>query len=244
MRRTNMTTIDKTQGYVILWRSIMDSAIWTNPKLLKVYQWCLFRANYKPLEEYKGLKKLNINPGQFITSYPHAKGELSMATGTIYNYINLLKAERIIESKSYNKYTVITVLNWNDLQNPERISETKMKANCKQNETDNTYNTLNTDRDSLYEQKKDTKLENHLSYLLSVPSGDLLELSNKYAASQEQVKSKAEDLYNYCKAKGKTYSNYNAFLSNALKRDFGLRASLSAFPERPGFVDAKTLKYH
>ncbi len=236
--------IDKSQGFVLMWRSIIDTAIWSNPKLLKVYQWCYFRANFKPVEEYKGLRKVNLTPGEFITSFPHAAEQLNMSQGTVYNYINLLKAERIIERTSYNKYTIITILNWNDLQNPKRFSENKMKTDYKQNETDNTRNTLNTDRDTSHKQEKDIKPENQVSYLLSIPSKELLELSNKYAAGQEQIKSKAEDLYNYCEAKGKTYSNYKAFLSNTLKRDFGLRTSLSTFPERPGFVDAKTLKYH
>ncbi len=135
--------IDKTQGYVLMWRSIMNTAIWSNPKLYKVYSWCVFRANFEPLKEYKGLKRLDLQPGQFVTSYPHAKEELGMAVGTIYNYLALLKVEKLIESKSYSKYTVLTIQNWIELQHPERISETKLKVNRKQNETDNTLNTSN-----------------------------------------------------------------------------------------------------
>lgn len=209
--------IDKSQGFVIMWRSIMDTAIWSNPKLLKVYQWCFFRANYKPLEKYKGFKKLNLTPGQFITSYPHAAGELNMSQGTVYNYINLLKAERIIERSSYNKYTVITILNWNDLQNPERFSENKLKTNYKQNETDNTLKELDKT------EKKNINISCSLSYLLNIPRSDIQKFVEKFRLTEDVIRDEAEKAADWLRSKGKKYDDYQAFFRNWLRKTSGLQ---------------------
>jgi len=62
-----------------------------------------------------------------------------------------------------------------------------------------------------------------MSFLSEIPEKDLRELYEKYEASATQIKRKAEDLKNYCLAKGKVYKNYRAFLENALQKDFGRR---------------------
>lgn len=73
------------------------------------------------------------------------------------------------------------------------------------------------------EEKRESvpdKPERHLSYLLKIPKEDLEEFLEKFNATPDQIKSKADDLNNYCLAKGKRYKNYKAFLLNALKKDF------------------------
>ena len=139
-----MITVDKSKGYIILWRSVFSSPIWENPKLERIYHWTLYRANWQETEVFPSSEKIILQPGQFITSYPHAKDELKMAFGTIKTYLKLLQSESIIEIKSTNKYTIVTVLNWDDLQNPEKKIESRLKTERKQIETDNTVNTDNT----------------------------------------------------------------------------------------------------
>lgn len=67
---------------------------------------------------------------------------------------------------------------------------------------------------------KEDKIVNSISYLRNIPEEDLREFTFRFDASEYQIKSKAEDLENYCMAKSKKYSNYKAFLLNALKKDF------------------------
>lgn len=141
----NMKVVHKSQGYIILWRSVLDSPIWDNPKLERIYHWIMLRANWQQTEVIPFSEKITLLPGQFITSYPHAKAKLKMSVGSINTYLKLLQSEKIIEIKSTTKYTVITVLNWGDLQNPERKNEIKQNVERKHTETDNTVNTVNTD---------------------------------------------------------------------------------------------------
>lgn len=62
-----------------------------------------------------------------------------------------------------------------------------------------------------------------VNYLLEIPSQDITSLKAGLEISESDIRSKAEDLYNYCKAKGRVYKDYRAFLRNALKRDFPRR---------------------
>lgn len=64
------------------------------------------------------------------------------------------------------------------------------------------------------------KIESSMSFLKEIPEEKLEEMYQKFDCDKKAIKSKAEDLYNYCQAKGKVYKNYHALLLNALKKDF------------------------
>lgn len=65
--------------------------------------------------------------------------------------------------------------------------------------------------------------EGSLKFLQNLPEEVIAEFTRRFDCSPKQLKGKAEDLYNYCLAKGKTYKNYKAFLLNAVKKDFSER---------------------
>lgn len=156
--------IDKSKGYIIVWRSILETPLWTNPKLQRLFFWVLLRANYKTKEVFPTTEKIMLQPGQFVTSYPHISKELRISVGSVKTYLDLLKSENIIETKPTNKYTVITIQNWNELQNPEKKNESKVKTERKQTETDNTDNTFNSKKASSNNssQDKDKPSENSI----------------------------------------------------------------------------------
>lgn len=147
--------IDKSKGYIIVWRSILETPLWTNPKLQRIFFWVLLRANYKIKEVFPATEKIVLQPGQFVTSYPHISKELKISVGSVKTYLDLLKTEKIIETRSTNKYTVITIQNWNELQNPEKKNESKMKTERKQTETNNTLNTFNSKNKSSNDSSQD-----------------------------------------------------------------------------------------
>lgn len=60
-------------------------------------------------------------------------------------------------------------------------------------------------------------------YLDNVPQEDIKELMEKSSATPEQIRSKAEDLRDYCRSHSKRYKDYRAFLRNAVKRDYPKR---------------------
>ncbi|MDI6777569.1 MAG: hypothetical protein QMD77_00065 [Patescibacteria group bacterium] len=63
-----------------------------------------------------------------------------------------------------------------------------------------------------------------LDFLKNIPKDDEDYFIQRFDLSVGQLRNKAESLFLYCEAKGKTYRNYRSFLLNAVKKDF---------PERP-----------
>lgn len=71
--------------------------------------------------------------------------------------------------------------------------------------------------------KTNTKTERTLNYLKDIPKEDIEHFRQTFKCDISNIKTKANSLYDYCKAKGRIYKNYKAFLSNALRKDFGER---------------------
>lgn len=68
--------------------------------------------------------------------------------------------------------------------------------------------------------EKETPLQKTKEYLLNIPAEDLKEFTSRFNATEKQIKSKAEDLDNWCDANGKRKKDYRKFLLVALKKDF------------------------
>lgn len=74
------------------------------------------------------------------------------------------------------------------------------------------------------EENRIEKREESSILELEKPSKELLEeMTLKFKCTEPEVRTKANTLADYCRSKGKKYKNYKAFLSNALRKDFGER---------------------
>lgn len=84
----------------------------------------------------------------------------------------------------------------------------------------NQYSVINNKYLVKEEAKEKQSKSSSINYLEDIPREDMSEFLSRFAVTEQEIKSKAEDLVNYCKSKGKSYKDYKAFLLNALKRDF------------------------
>ncbi len=62
-----------------------------------------------------------------------------------------------------------------------------------------------------------------LEFLEKIPKEIVDEFKIKFKCEEGEIRTKGHALADYCRAKGKKYKNYKAFLSNALRRDYGER---------------------
>lgn len=69
-------------------------------------------------------------------------------------------------------------------------------------------------------KEKEGKPESSLKFLKEPTDEFIGELFNRFDAPISAIRSKLEDLVNYCDSKGKRYANYHSFALNAFKRDF------------------------
>jgi hypothetical protein len=101
-----------SEGYVKLHRRIEESDVWDNPNTLKVFLWCLLRANYTKRAIRFGGEAITLQPGEFISGRFAAAKECKMSPSTWRDQILYLCRTGAIRSKSDNKKTVFTVVNW------------------------------------------------------------------------------------------------------------------------------------
>ena len=69
-----------------------------------------------------------------------SKEELNLAVSTIHYWVNFLESEGMVKLKKTNKYTIITILNWEDYQ------EVKLKKNSNDNSNETLKETNNNDK--------------------------------------------------------------------------------------------------
>lgn len=139
------------RGYVKIWRKIIDSPVFLDAGLYKLFTLCLFLANHKAewvqMEGY--VKPIPVLPGQFITGRYQLHGmyhqwrkgykKRSPSPRTVWRWLHFLKEMQILTIKSFNKFSIITVINWetyqqNDQQMTNRWPADDHKQECIKNE--------------------------------------------------------------------------------------------------------------
>ena len=110
------------EGYINLWRKSLKSIVFEKPELWKFWTWCLMKATWKPYKVLLGLQAIDIQPGQFIFGRKKAvKDCKGVSEQQIRNFIKLLVKEGNITIKVTNKFSIITICNWESYQDNKTV---------------------------------------------------------------------------------------------------------------------------
>ena len=137
--------MNSTRNWLKLNRSILTSTVFENPRLLKVWIWCLCKASHKDHDQLVGMQMVHLKPGQFIYGRKAASEELKIPESTTNNYIHQLQRMGNLNIKSNNKYSVITIKNWRFYQGMDSKSKQQngQQMNNKQTTNEQQMNTNN-----------------------------------------------------------------------------------------------------
>ena len=103
-------------GYVKLWRSSLDKGWLSNPGLWTFWCYCLIKASHKEHEQIVGHQVVHLMPGQFIFGRQKAAEELETTEQKVRTNLAFLAAQQNVTIKSTNKFSIITVINWDRYQ--------------------------------------------------------------------------------------------------------------------------------
>lgn len=117
------------QGWIKLYRQSIESSVFQNEKLWKVWTYCLMRANHKETKIIFNGTELKLLAGQFITGRFEGSKDCNMKPTTFRDQLKKLNKMGMIEMKSDNKKSVITILKWNDFQNEKIGNQEKYDTN-------------------------------------------------------------------------------------------------------------------
>lgn len=108
--------IDKSQGYVKIYRKIQDGDLWNDGKpysKFKAWVWLLLNVRGVP---YKFNSSLTIKRGEILTSTSKLAEKWGWSKKTVWLFLDYLRKEQRIDSKRIGKRigTLISILNYND----------------------------------------------------------------------------------------------------------------------------------
>lgn len=154
-------------GWVKIHRKLVDSRVFKNEGLLKVWIWCLLKANHE--EEWvsaqtgRGETEVHLYPGQFIFGRKTASKALKMDTSTIRNRMEKLKNMQNLDIQPDTHYSIITIKNWDSYQTikikedrqEDRQRTPKGQAKDRQEDTDKKYKNDKNDKNKkeIYKEK-------------------------------------------------------------------------------------------
>ena len=144
-------------GWIKLHRKLLESPIFDNTELLRVWIWCLIKASHKEHQQMVGLQVIELKPGQFVTGRFKGSSELKLNPSTFYKYLKTLEKLQMIDLNSNNKMTVVTIEKWGEYQSDEEQSYQQ-----RINNVSTTYQQRNTNKND-----KNVKNDKKDRYILS-----------------------------------------------------------------------------
>lgn len=195
-------------------RRMIYSKIWASPQFGKL--------SLKAQLLYIGTITLADDDGRLV-------GTSSYLRGQVFPFEDDLSVKDVINLREeVQKVGLINVYKWEDLEyieHPKWLDYQVIRGDLYKQSTlpsRNGFVTKSLRKRDVSKDKlsKDKLIQRADDYLLNIPLEDLKEFTERFEATPRQIKSKGEDLLNYCKSKEKFYKDYKAFLLNALKKDF------------------------
>lgn len=137
--------------YIKLDRVIMQWEWYKCSDVKSVFIHCLLKANH----ESKMWQGININRGQFVTSYSKLASETGLTVRKIRTSLKRLKMTHELTCETTNQYTMITINKYNDYQKNDTMIDNQMTRKRQTNDkqmttTNNNKNNKNNKNDKKY----------------------------------------------------------------------------------------------
>lgn len=104
------------RGYVWTWRKSLDAGWLKNHKLWAFWSYCILKASYQEHDVIIGTQTVHLIPGQFIFGRKKAAEDLDLSEQEVRTILKYLEKSENLTIKSTNKFSIITIVNWNTYQ--------------------------------------------------------------------------------------------------------------------------------
>lgn len=142
------------QGWVKLYRKVMNDLVWTNSDKLKLWMLCLLKASHSPNTFLFNGREISLNSGQFVTGryaiasefnngVPHGQ---QISDQKAWRMLKQFEKSEMLNIKSTTKYSVISISKWEEYQQNEQ--QTDIKPTSNEQQTDTNKNVKNDKKDN------------------------------------------------------------------------------------------------
>ena len=125
------------EGWIKLHRKLIDSKVFANPNILKIWIFFLVKANFKkvfvPVSCGTGITTVTLEKGQFLFGRNKAEKKLKINRNTIYKNMKKMEKDGLISIKSNNHYSIVTICNYEQYQpsDDEQVTAKEQQRNSK-----------------------------------------------------------------------------------------------------------------
>lgn len=135
-------------GWFSVHRKLKESAVFSDPFILKLWMLCLMKVSYTDHEQLVGRQMVKLQPGEFVTGrYSLAeeynrgvKKDMIVSERTLWRWLKNFEEWEMLSIKSTTKYSVITVINWHQYQTSDQQVSSSRPSNDQQVSTNNKGN--------------------------------------------------------------------------------------------------------
>lgn len=156
------------EGWLKLHRALIESAVFSDPEVLKVWIWLLCSVAYENHDVLFMGKVIQLQAGQIATGRKKMAQATDLSESKVYRALNILKNIGNISIKANNKYSVITVLNWEKFQSGSVVLNNKATAKQQRN---NNKATTKQQQDNTTKEYKESKESKEIKKGGFLPSG-------------------------------------------------------------------------
>lgn len=123
------------KGWIKIHRSLRDNPYMKRPAYRAVWIELLLEANHSPREIIWKGEKIKIQPGQLTCGLQQLSEWTGVSKGSCKRILDRFKSETMIETQTSNRFSLITINNWQHYQKSETQNETPVKRQRNANET-------------------------------------------------------------------------------------------------------------
>lgn len=157
-------------GWIKLHRKILDSRLFSNEGLFKVWIYCLLRANYHDswwtVPVGRTETEVFVKRGQFIFGRKSAAKKLKMKPSTLWKRMEKLKDMRNIDIESNTNFSLVSVIKYDSYQGLENNGGTESNHRGTTGEPlGNTYK--NVKKDENEKEEKDLREKSEFDQFFS-----------------------------------------------------------------------------
>ncbi|OHR73977.1 hypothetical protein HMPREF3291_05170 [Bacillus sp. HMSC76G11] len=166
------------QGYIKAYRKMLGSTIWQDPDLFRLWMYCLMKASYKNRVVLIEKQEVELQAGEFVTGRFTLHQEFNQGIPprkqakdtTLWSWLKKLESLGNLDIKSFNKYSVVSIVNWNEYQEslttePQQ-NDSKLTAEPQQTDTNKNVKKEKNDKKEIKNSRKQVFDDTH--YQLSL----------------------------------------------------------------------------
>ena len=117
-----------SEGFITLHRSVQKHWIWDEPEALKFWMALLMQANWEAKTTLFNKQLITVERGQVVFGRKVWSERLKISEMKLRRYLDQLKEEGMINQQTTSRYSLITVLNYNDHQSINQQTTSKQPA--------------------------------------------------------------------------------------------------------------------